>query len=126
MIVTSVCALFGALAPVTVRLFLARDDVMWRVSSFVLLLLMLGQITFVHRGMPAEQATGPFRLVAAPVGVVLTVGSISLQLALALVVLGVARGVAAAIYSVAVLFLLLASSYHFLALVRGAQPDVSA
>lgn len=126
MIVTSVSALFGSLTPDTLQLFLPGSEGLWRASSLVLLVLVSGQLAFVYRGMPAEQGTGPFRLMRTAVGIVLTIASVSIQVTLALVALGFHEAIAPALYSVGVLFLLLASSYHFLVLVRGAQPDTVA
>lgn len=123
MIVTSLASLFGALAPSILQQVVSEDAALWRVSACVLLALFATQLGFVFRGMPSEQASGVLRLVKTPAGAVLTICSLGFQLVLLAVVLGGLSRMAMAVYSVAVLFLLLASSYHFLVLVRGAQPD---
>jgi hypothetical protein len=123
MIVTSLAVMFGALTPSTVRLLIPEPDAFWRISSLILLVLVSGQLVFVYRSMPAEQATGRLRLMYGPVAIALTVGSLALQLGLGAVVFGFLPSAAPSIYSIALLFLLLASSFHFLRLVRSAQPD---
>ena len=116
-IVSSLAAMFGALTPATLQSFLSEPDSLWRVSSFVLLWLVAGQLTLVYRTMPIETAGGPLRLFYDPISTGLTLVSISLQVSLAAVALGFFSSVASGIYSLALLFLLAASAFHFLRLV---------
>ena len=116
-IVSSLAAMFGALTPSTLQLFLYESDALWRVSSFVLLLFVAGQLTLVYRTMPVENAGGPLRLFYDPISSGLTLASISLQVCLAAIAIGFLLNVASGIYSLALLFLLAASAFHFLRLV---------
>ena len=92
-------------------------------SAALLLLLCAGQLTFVYRSMPEEHATGLLRTFYSPMAPALSANSLAIQLALAAVVLGFIPAAAPALYSYGLLFLLVASSFHFLILVRSAQPD---
>jgi hypothetical protein len=123
MIVTSLAAMFGALAPSIIQLVLPDAEDLWRASAFVLLLLCAGQLTFVYRSMPGEHATGLLRTFYSPMAAALSGNSLAIQLALAAVVLDFIPAAAPALYSYGLLFLLVASSFHFLILVRSAQPD---
>ena len=124
-VITSLSAMFGALTPSALQLLLTEESVLWRTSCLVLLLLIAGQLVFVYRSMPSEHGSGPLRLFYSPMAAVLTIGSLLLQLGLGSVALGLISTAAAALYSLALLFLLLASAFHFLRLLQGAQPDAA-
>lgn len=123
LIVTSLSALFGALAPSIVAQLGLEPEQLWRACALLLALVMFGQISFVYYWMPASRGTGPFRLVATPSGVVLTCAAGLAISSLVLVAAGLLSGIGAAVYSLALLFLLAAGSFHFLALILAAQPE---
>ncbi len=125
MIITSLGAMFGALTPPTIALLTTQEVVVWRVSSFVLFMLMLGQLTYVYRSMPEEHASGPLRMFYSPGASVLTIGSLVFQVCLIGIAAGCILTGAPAIYSIALVFLLIASAFHFLRLVKGSQPNVA-
>jgi hypothetical protein len=122
-VMTSLSAMFGALVPSALQLLVSDGDALWRISSLILLLLVAGQLAVVYRSMPSEQASGPLRMFYSPMSVVLTVGSLLCQVGLASVVVGTISTSAPALYFLTLLFLLLASAFHFLRLLKGAQPD---
>jgi hypothetical protein len=125
MIITSLAAMFGALTPPTIVLLAVQEGALWRLSSFVLLVLMSGQLVFVYRSMPIEHATGPLRMFYSPLASILTIGSLVLQGCLISIAAGCNLDVAPAVYVIALVFLLLASAFHFLRLVKGSQPNVA-
>ena len=125
MIITSLAAMFGALTPPTILLVTTQEDVLWRLSSFFLFLLMSGQLSYVYRSMPIEHATGRLRMFYSPMSSILTIGSVVFQVCLISIAAGYNLSTAPAIYVVALLFLLLASAFHFLRLVKGSQPNVT-
>ena len=125
MIITSLAAMFGALTPPTIALLAVQDDTLWRLSSLVLLGLISCQLVFVYRSMPIEHAAGPLRMFYSPMASILTIGSLVLQGVLFSIVVGCNLDVAPAVYVAALVFLLFASAFHFLRLVKGPQPDVA-
>lgn len=126
LIITSLAAMFGALTPPSVSLLTTQEAFLWRLSSFVLFLLMSGQLIYVYRSMPIEHASGPLRMFYSPFASVLTIGSMVLQGCLIAITTGYIPAMAPAVYSIALVFLLVASAFHFLKLVMGSQPHAAA
>lgn len=125
MIITSLAAMFGALTPATISLFPMQEATLWRLSSSVLLLFISGQLAYVYWTMPIEHAAGLLRLFYSPGATMLTISSLACQVSLIAVVSGYVLAVAPAVYSISLLFLLVASAFHFLRLVKGSQPNVA-
>jgi hypothetical protein len=124
-VITSLSAMFGALIPSAIQSLVSDESALWRTSSLILFLLVASQLIFVYRSMPSEQASGPLKLLYSPMAVVLTVGSLVFQICLASVVVGLVSTEAPAVYSLSLLFMLLASTFHFFRLLKGAQPDAA-
>lgn len=122
-VITSMAAMFGALAPSTIQLITVDGVSLWRASSLVLFLLVSGQLVFVYRSMPSEHASGPLRLFYSPTVGTLTIGSLINQLGFASVAAGFIPAMAPALYSEALIFLLIVTAFHFLRLLKGAQPE---
>lgn len=125
MIITSLAAMFGALTPATILLLTTQEAALWRLSSMVLLLLISGQLAYVYWTMPREHAAGLLRLFYSPGASMLTISSLVCQVSLIAVVAGYVLAIAPAVYSISLLFLLVASAFHFLRLVKGSQPNVA-
>ena len=125
MIVTSLAAMFGALTPATISLFITQEALLWRLSSFVLLLFISSQLIYVYRTMPIEHATGLLRMFYSLGATMLTIGSLACQASLIIIVADCSHAVAPAVYSISLMFLLVASAFHFLRLVKGSQPNVA-
>jgi hypothetical protein len=119
MILTSLFTLMFAFLPAILHQFRMPETALWRFGALLLGTGMAGQFFLVFRWMPVSYRQS---FSTQPMGLVLTVSSITFVITQIFVAFGMAPTFAPALYSCGLLYLLLLSSYHFFRLIMAVQP----